>query len=89
MTSLKSADGRLPEFCASKKLTMRNLAQRLKRLETIVIPATPNILTMRVISAATGQIVEERRLEFYARNYRGRRTTWAARREPASPQLFD
>jgi len=59
---------------------IRALAQRLKRLEVALTPATPRILTIRHIASATGEIVSEYHLELLEPN-RGRRSrAWA---EPA------
>ena len=53
---------------------IRALAQRLRRLEIILTPAEPEILTITAIASATGEIISEHHLVLYPPNQRGRRT---------------
>lgn len=57
----------------------RNLDQRLKRLEFALTPATPQILTIRHIAAATGEIFSEHHLELLEPNHSRRAGAWAGR----------
>jgi hypothetical protein len=58
----------------------RSLARRLERLEAERSPATPAILKVQAICAATGAVISEQRLVLHEPKRHGSRTSmWADR----------
>jgi len=59
-------------------MSSRNIAQRLKRLEAALTPAAPQILIVRGISSATGEVFYEHHLKVYPPNHRGETGRWTS-----------
>lgn len=53
-----------------------SLVRRLKRLETVLTPVAPEILTITAFASATGEIISESHLVMYPTNRRGRQTRY-------------
>ncbi len=66
---------------------MSRLKARLDRLEAVLIPATPEILTITCIKSETGEVFREFHLELYPANKRSRQTGYSG--EPAQTAPLD
>lgn len=62
-----------------------NLVRRLKRLETVLTPVVPEILTITAIASATGEVISEHHLVMYPPNQRRRQTTHWGEAPQAAP----